>query len=113
MRQILGNLVDNAYHYTPENGKITVHLQTENGNEVQVDVEDSGVGIPKEDQARIFDRFYRGEDPLVLATPGTGLGLAIVRQLVEMHEGRIWLKSAGEGKGSTFSFTLPVEKKGE
>jgi GAF domain-containing protein/nitrogen-specific signal transduction histidine kinase len=113
VRQILGNLVDNAYHYTPENGQITVHLHSENGSEVQVDVEDSGVGISKEDQARIFDRFYRGEDPLVLATPGTGLGLAIVRQLVEMHEGRIWLKSEGEGKGSTFSFTLPVDKKGE
>ena len=113
VRQILGNLVDNAYHYTPENGRITVHLHCENGGEVQVDVEDSGVGISKEDQIRIFDRFYRGEDPLVLATPGTGLGLAIVRQLVEMHQGRIWLTSEGEGKGSTFSFTLPVEKKGE
>jgi PAS domain S-box-containing protein len=113
VRQILGNLVDNAYHYTPENGRITVRLQTNDGREVQVDVQDSGVGISKEDQARIFDRFYRGEDPLVLATPGTGLGLAIVRQLVEMHEGRIWLRSEGEGKGSTFSFTLPVEKKGE
>ena len=113
VRQILGNLVDNAYHYTPENGRITVHMHIENGTEVQVDVEDSGVGISKEDQIRIFDRFYRGEDPLVLATPGTGLGLAIVRQLVEMHEGRIWLESTGEGKGSIFSFTLPVEKKGE
>ncbi len=113
VRQILGNLVDNAYHYTPENGQITVHLQAVNGSEIQVDVEDSGVGISKEDQVRIFDRFYRGEDPLVLATPGTGLGLAIVRQLVEMHNGRIWLESEGEGKGSTFSFTLPVDKKGE
>jgi PAS domain S-box-containing protein len=113
VRQIVGNLVDNAYHYTPENGRITVRLHTKNGSDVQVDVQDSGVGISKEDQARIFDRFYRGEDPLVLATPGTGLGLAIVRQLVEMHEGRIWLTSEGEGKGSTFSFTLPVDKKGE
>lgn len=113
VRQILGNLVDNAYHYTPENGQVTVHLHSVNGSEVQVDVEDSGVGISKEDQARIFDRFYRGEDPLVLATPGTGLGLAIVRQLVEMHDGRIWLESGGEGQGSTFSFTLPVDKKGE
>ena len=113
VRQILGNLVDNAYHYTPENGQVTVHLHSLNGSEVQVDIEDSGVGISKEDQARIFDRFYRGEDPLVLATPGTGLGLAIVRQLVEMHNGRIWLESSGEGQGSTFSFTLPVDKKGE
>ena len=113
IRQVLGNLVSNAYHYTPENGQITVHVTASNGNEVQVDVEDSGVGIPVEDQGRIFDRFYRGEDPLVLATPGTGLGLAIVKQLVEMHNGRIWLKSEGIGKGSTFSFTLPVYKKGE
>ena len=113
IRQVLGNLVSNAYHYTPENGQITVHITSKNGNEVQVDVEDSGVGIPIEDQGRIFDRFYRGEDPLVLATPGTGLGLAIVKQLVEMHKGRIWLKSEGVGKGSTFSFTLPVYKKGE
>ena len=113
IRQVLGNLVSNAYHYTPENGQITVHLTAENGNEVKVAVEDSGVGIPVEDQGRIFDRFYRGEDPLVLATPGTGLGLAIVKQLVEMHKGRIWLESEGVGKGSTFSFTLPVYKKGE
>jgi K+-sensing histidine kinase KdpD len=108
VRQVLGNLVDNAYHYTPENGQVTIHIETMNGNEVQVDVIDSGVGIPVEDQERIFDRFFRGEDPLVLATPGTGLGLAIVRQLVEMHNGRIWLDSEGEGKGSTFSFTLPA-----
>ena len=113
VRQVLGNLVDNAYHYTPENGQITVHIHTLNGSEVQVDVEDSGVGISKEDQERIFDRFYRGEDPLVLATPGTGLGLAIVSQLVQMHNGRIWLTSEGVGKGSTFSFTLPIEIKDE
>jgi len=110
VRQVLGNLVDNAYHYTPENGQVTIHLHATNGSEVQIDVEDSGVGIPEKDQDRIFDRFYRGEDPLVLATPGTGLGLAIVSQLVEMHHGRIWLTSDGEGKGSTFSFTLPVNK---
>jgi signal transduction histidine kinase len=108
VRQMLGNLVDNAYHYTPENGQVTIHIEAMNGSEIQVDVIDSGVGIPVEEQERVFDRFYRGEDPLVLATPGTGLGLAIVRQLVEMHNGRIWLDSEGAGKGSTFSFTLPA-----
>ena len=112
IRQVMGNLVSNAYHYTPENGQITVRITTTD-SEVQVDVVDTGVGIPVEDQGRIFDRFYRGEDPLVLATPGTGLGLAIVKQLVEMHNGHIWLKSDGLGKGSTFSFTLPLYKKGE
>jgi signal transduction histidine kinase len=110
IKQVMLNLLDNAYHYTPENGTITVHLHSLNGtNEVQVDVIDNGVGIAKADQERIFERFYRGEHPLVLATPGTGLGLAIVKQLVEMHKGRIWLKSKGvAGEGSIFSFTLPI-----
>lgn len=114
VRQVLSNLVFNAYHYTPENGTITVHIHPLNGdvNQVQVDVEDNGVGIAREDQERIFERFYRGEHPLVLATPGTGLGLSIVKQIVEMHKGRIWMKSSGiPGEGSTFSFTLPVYEK--
>ena len=108
VRQILANLVDNAYHYTPENGQITIHMQPVEGA-VQVDVEDNGIGIDSVDAERIFERFFRGEDPLVLATPGTGLGLAIVKQLVTMHKGRIWMTSKGiPGEGSTFSFTLPV-----
>jgi PAS domain S-box-containing protein len=113
VRQILGNLMDNAYHYTPENGTITVQIHEPNGiQEVQVDVKDTGVGIALTDQTRVFDRFYRGEHPLVLATPGTGLGLSIVKELVEMHKGRIWVKSTGvPGEGSTFSFTLPVYEK--
>jgi GAF domain-containing protein/nitrogen-specific signal transduction histidine kinase len=113
VRQIMANLVFNAYHYTPENGTIKVHIQPLNGShEVQVDVEDNGVGISLEDQERVFQRFYRGEHPLVLATPGTGLGLSIVKQIVEMHNGRIWMKSSGiPGEGSTFSFTLPVHEK--
>ena len=110
VRQILGNLVNNAFNYTPQNGTILVNIHQENG-EVQVDVQDNGVGIAPEDQDRIFDRFFRGENPLVLATPGTGLGLPIVRQLVEMHNGRIWMTSTGvPGDGSTFSFTLPIRK---
>jgi signal transduction histidine kinase len=110
IRQIMGSLVDNAYNYTPENGTITVNIHQENG-EIQVDVQDNGVGIAHEDQPRIFERFFRGEHPLVLATPGTGLGLPIVRQLVEMHNGRIWMSSTGvPGEGSTFSFTLPIYK---
>jgi signal transduction histidine kinase len=113
VRQVLGNLMDNAYHYTPENGTITVHIHPLNGgHEVQVDVQDNGVGIPLADQDRVFERFYRGEHPLVLATPGTGLGLSIVKQLVEMHKGRIWMQSSGvPGDGTTFSFTLPVYEK--
>jgi GAF domain-containing protein/nitrogen-specific signal transduction histidine kinase len=113
IRQVLSNLVNNAYNYTPENGTIRVFIHSENG-ELQVDVEDNGVGISPEHQDRIFERFFRGEHPLVLATPGTGLGLPIVRQLIEMHNGRIWMKSTGvPGEGSTFSFTLPTETNGD
>jgi len=110
IRQIMGNIVDNAYNYTPSEGNIVIALHRENGA-VQVDVKDSGIGISIEQQDRVFERFFRGEDPLVLATPGTGLGLPIVKQLVEMHHGTIWMNSTGiSGEGSTFSFTVPVEK---
>jgi signal transduction histidine kinase len=112
VRQIIDNLVDNAFNYTPSNGTIRVNIHQHNG-EVQVDVQDNGVGVVPDDQIRIFDRFFRGEDPLVLATPGTGLGLPIVRQLVEMHNGRIWMTSTGvPGEGSIFSFTLPIVNNG-
>ena len=115
IRQVMSNLVFNAYHYTPENGTITVRIQSlDDGKSVQVDVDDNGVGIVLEDQERIFERFYRGEHPLVLATPGTGLGLSIVKQIIDMHKGRMWMKSNGiPGEGSTFSFTLPVYEKNE
>jgi PAS domain S-box-containing protein len=115
VRQILLSLLDNAYHYTPENGSIQVSLRVlKKPGEIQVDVIDNGLGIPAADQQRVFERFFRGDDPLVLATPGTGLGLSIVRQLVEMHRGRIWVTSEGvSGKGSSFSFTLPVAEGAE
>ena len=111
IRQILGNIVDNAYNYTPEDGEITISIHQDSPNTVQVDVKDSGIGISIEQQERVFERFFRGEDPLVLATPGTGLGLPIVKQLVEMHHGKIWMTSTGiPGEGSTFSFTVLAEK---
>lgn len=110
IRQIFDNLVDNAYNYTPKNGTIHINIQ-QNADELQVDIKDNGVGIAFEDQDRIFERFYRGEHPFVLATPGTGLGLPIVRELVEMHKGHIWMTSTGvPGEGCTFSFTLPINK---
>jgi signal transduction histidine kinase len=74
-----------------------------------VDITDTGIGIPLTEQDRVFERFYRGDNSLVLATSGTGLGLSIVQQLIHMHHGRIWLRSSGiPGEGSTFSFTLPI-----
>ncbi len=108
VRQVVNSLISNGYNYTPDEGCVTVTV-CKNGNEIQVGVRDNGIGIAPEVHARIFERFYRGEDPMVLATAGTGLGLAIARALVEMHHGRIWFESSGKrGEGSLFSFTLPV-----
>jgi PAS domain S-box-containing protein len=108
IRQILLNLLSNAYLYTPADGSITLRLR-QIGEQVQIDVQDTGIGIPLAEQQRVFERFYRGEHPLVLESAGTGLGLAIAKQLVEMHGGSLWLESRGiPGEGSTFSFTLPV-----
>lgn len=107
IRQILFHLISNAFNYTPAEGQVVVRMRPL-ANEVQVDIQDNGIGIELKDQPRIFERFFRGEDPLVLATAGTGLGLAISKILVEMHKGKIWFFSSGvRGEGSVFSFTLP------
>jgi signal transduction histidine kinase len=108
IRQILINLLGNAFHYTLENGRVTLSAR-QTVDEVQIDISDNGVGIPAKEQERIFDRFYRGDNHMVIATAGTGLGLSIVSKLINMHHGRIWVQSSGiEGEGSTFSFTLPI-----
>ncbi|PWH14065.1 MAG: hypothetical protein DDG59_13430 [Anaerolineae bacterium] len=108
VRQILDNLLENAYLYSDAGRTVQVHIHPQDAV-VQVDVIDQGVGIPPALQERVFERFYRGEHPHVLATYGTGLGLSIVKRLVEMHGGKIWVQSSGiEGQGSTFSFTLPM-----
>ncbi len=113
VQQILDNLVQNAYQYTPDGGQIVIRAKVVD-DMVQFSVHDNGIGIPVEDHPRIFERFFRGENPLVLATSGTGLGLSIVKHLVEMHGGRIWFESAGaHGLGSTFSFTIPLYVTGE
>jgi len=106
MVQILSNLMSNAYSYTHDDGYVLLRVMP-NADGVQIDVEDNGIGIPKEDQARVFERFFRGENhPIVFKTAGTGLGLSIVQQLVHMHNGDIWFESE-VGHGSTFSIRLP------
>ncbi|NPV77307.1 MAG: GAF domain-containing protein [Anaerolineae bacterium] len=110
IRQILDNLVRNAYYYTPQGGRVIVKMSASD-HELRVDVTDSGIGISQKDQRRIFERFFRGDDPLVLATAGNGLGLALSKTLIEMHRGRIWFESSGvAGEGATFSFTLPLHE---
>jgi PAS domain S-box-containing protein len=106
LNQVATNLVDNAIHYTPDGGKIEVRAYPVEGA-VRVDIKDTGIGIAPDDMGRIFERFYRADDPVVQETTGTGLGLSIVKMFVEMHGGRVWVES-DPGKGSTFTFILPV-----
>jgi signal transduction histidine kinase len=113
VHQIMANIIGNAYNYTHPDGQINIQIHKE-GGDVQVDVKDTGIGITPEEEKRIFERFYRGEDPMVLATAGNGLGLSITKQLIEMHHGRIWMESKGvPGDGSTFYFTLPIHESDE
>jgi signal transduction histidine kinase len=105
--QILVNLLSNAYRYTPAGGTITVSTHMLD-DAMLVQVADTGIGIIEEDQERIFERFYRVDHELVNQQPGTGLGLSIVKSFIELHGGRLWLQSE-PGKGSTFSFTLPLK----
>ncbi len=107
--QVLHNLLTNSLNYTEDGGSVTVRVSLREPASVQVDVQDTGIGIPLKDQSRIFDRFFRGDNPLVFQTAGTGLGLALSKLLVEMQNGQIWFKSSGiPGEGSVFSFTLPA-----
>ena len=105
LRQILNNLVSNAIKYTPAEGHIQVTAEARQ-DVVVISIEDDGLGISPEDQAQIFERFYRVRRPETDAIEGTGLGLAIVKSLVEAHGGEIGLRSY-LGEGSTFFFTLP------
>ncbi len=108
IHQILNILLNNSYHYSHEGGRIILKV-SQTKNETQLDVQDFGIGIKNEFQDHIFERFFRGEEELVLATSGTGLGLAVAKSLVEMQGGQIWFYSAGkDGEGSVFSFTIPV-----
>jgi signal transduction histidine kinase len=104
--QVVTNLVGNAIKFTPGGGMVTISAWETEG-EVAVEVSDTGIGIAPEDQAHIFDKFYRVKSPQVSGIEGTGLGLAIVKSIVEGHSGRVWVESE-PGQGSTFSFALPI-----
>jgi signal transduction histidine kinase len=106
LRQILVNLLSNANKYTPEGGRIRLRAWAE-GNHVHCAVSDTGVGISPEEQAQLFTKFFRSENPAVQDKPGTGLGLYIVRSLVAMQGGWIDVESQ-PGEGTTVTFTVPV-----
>lgn len=106
LQQIIGNLIKNALSYTPRGGHIRVTVEPAPGNNVEVIVQDSGVGISRKDLFRIFEPFYRGDPSRTKSSGGTGLGLAIVSELIKMHQGKITIRSA-VGRGTTVSVVFP------
>ena len=106
LQQAVYNLVENALKYTPEGGVVTIHLQC-TASTLTFAIQDSGIGIPKSDLPRLFEKFYRGTNREALAQRGTGLGLAIVKSIAERHGGKVWLESE-LGKGSTFYLLIPL-----
>jgi PAS domain S-box-containing protein len=106
LAQVVGNLLNNAAKYTPPGGRVTLSV-AEEGNDLRITVEDTGLGIPRDMQARVFERFVQAEQHLERAQGGLGIGLSVVRALVEMHGGRVGVESAGHGLGSRFSVWLP------
>jgi len=105
--QVLDNLLNNALKYSPDGGKITVKLM-ETHNNIILSISDEGLGIPRKDLGKIFDRFYRVDKARARAQGGTGLGLAIAKDIIKAHNGQIWAESQ-ENRGSTFFIALPYE----
>ena len=108
MTQVIDNILNNAIKYSPDGGKITVTMKTTD-DQMILSISDQGLGIPKQDLPRIFDRFYRVDRARSRAQGGTGLGLAIAKEIIKQHNGFIWAKSI-YGKGSTFTIVLPYDK---
>ena len=107
MTQVIDNIMNNAIKYSPDGGTITVSVRT---TDIQLilSISDEGLGIPKQDLPKIFDRFYRVDKARSRAQGGTGLGLAIAKEIIKQHHGFIWAKSE-YGKGSTFTIVLPYD----
>ncbi|MFS9065979.1 cell wall metabolism sensor histidine kinase VicK [Streptococcus timonensis] len=108
MTQVIDNILNNAIKYSPDGGKITVSMKTTD-DQMILSISDQGLGIPKQDLPKIFDRFYRVDRARSRAQGGTGLGLAIAKEIIKQHNGFIWAKSE-YGKGSTFTIVLPYDK---
>ena len=108
MTQVIDNILNNAIKYSPDGGKITVSMKTTD-EQMILSISDQGLGIPKQDLPRIFDRFYRVDRARSRAQGGTGLGLSIAKEIIKQHKGFIWAKSE-YGKGSTFTIVLPYDK---
>lgn len=111
IRLVIGNLLDNAVRYTPPGGRVTISLRCiEKEKEIEFSIKDTGVGVPMNQQERVFTKFFRGVNVIRMETEGNGLGLFIAKNIIEAHGGKIWFESE-EGKGTTFYFTLPLKEK--
>jgi len=108
MKLAIQNLLDNAIRYTRPEGRVTVSLRYVK-KEIELSVKDTGIGIPKDQQERVFIKFFRGANAIRLETEGSGLGLFIVKNIIEAHGGKIWFESE-ENVGTTFHFTIPVKE---
>jgi signal transduction histidine kinase len=106
LAQVLDNLISNALKFTPRSGRVSVRVSVA-GNDAVVEIQDTGVGIPSDEQERLFERFFRSSTATEQAIPGTGLGLTIAKTIVERHEGTISIESV-EGAGTTARVRLPV-----
>jgi len=109
IRMVIENLVDNSMKYNKPWGRIVVSIKEVDGN-IRVSVKDTGMGIIKKEQNRVFDKFFRGADVVKMDTEGTGLGLFITKNIVDAHNGKIWFDSEYKN-GSTFYFSIPIKKK--
>jgi PAS domain S-box-containing protein len=110
IRLAIDNLLENSMRYTPSGGKITITLDySEEKQEVEFTIQDTGVGIPKDQQSRIFAKFFRGANVIRMETEGSGLGVFLAKNIIEAHGGKIWFESE-EGQGTSFYFSLPVKE---
>ena len=111
LRMVLQNLLSNAVKYTPEDGKIELSISLADKENVLLKISDTGYGIPKHQQDKIFTKLFRADNVRDKDTDGTGLGLYIVKSIVENSGGRVWFKSSGEeeNKGTVFYVTLPLD----
>jgi len=109
MKLVISNFLDNAIRYTLPDGQVSASLRCKE-EEIEVLIEDSGIGVPKDQQKRLFTKFFRAANAVRTETEGSGLGLFISKNIVEAHGGKVWFESE-EGKGSIFHFSLPVKTK--
>ena len=110
LQQVVFNLLSNAIMFTPDDGQITLRAKVED-KQLVVEVADTGIGIAPEQQEKVFEDFFQVKSDIKDKTPGLGLGLGLSRRLVEMHGGKLWVESEGEGRGSRFIFTIPSSER--